>query len=132
MKCHAAIEHSRRTGNGCSRAYGSAAAAVPEQPGAPASAEPAGLKPGEAPAGSKPTGRPTAAWTPEPERGDATAELMAGIATPVRELADSAERYQTWAEQRENVIDHPRAEVERLRSTQLNCLTSDVAVQILH
>lgn len=95
---------------------GSGAAAVSEQLEAPASAEPAGLKPAEAPAGSKPAGRPTAAWAPEPERGDATAELMARIAAPVRELADSAERYHTWAEQRENVIDHSRAAAERLRA----------------
>jgi hypothetical protein len=95
---------------------GSGAAAVSEQPEAPASAEPAGLKPAEAPAGSKPAGRPTAAWAPEPERGDATAELMARIAAPVRELADSAERYHTWAKQRENVIDHSRAEAEWLRA----------------
>ena len=45
--------------------------------------------------------------TPEP--------ALAGIAASVRELANSAERYHARAEQREGVIDHLRAEVDRLR-----------------
>jgi hypothetical protein len=57
---------------------------------------------------------------------------MAGIVAPVGELAHSTERYHTWAEQRENVIDHPRVEMERLRSTRRNCSAYDVAVQILY
>jgi hypothetical protein len=98
-------------------------------PGAPASAEPAGLSPVKHPPDP---GRPTAAWAPELERGDATAELMAGIAAPVRELADSPERYRTRTEQRENMIDHLRAEVEGLRIDTANCVTLDVVVQILY
>jgi molecular chaperone GrpE (heat shock protein) len=74
----------------------SATAAVAEQAEAPASREVGG-------------------FAPEPGHADAAGDPMAGIAASVRELADSAERYHARAEQRENVIEHLRTEVERLR-----------------
>ncbi len=96
---------------------GSAAPTAPEQPEMPVASEPAASEPApSAPAASESAlSEPAASGAPEPERAGANGELMAGIAASVRELADSAERYHARAEQRENVIDHLRAEVERLR-----------------
>jgi hypothetical protein len=49
------------------------------------------------------------------EASEAPEILMTKISVAVGELADSAERYHTRAEQREGVIDHLRSEVDRLR-----------------
>lgn len=75
-------------------------APVPEQPEAPE---------------ATPEVAPEAVPVAGVERAEVPAELLAGIAASVRDLAGSAERYHARAEQRENVIDHLRAEVERLR-----------------
>jgi molecular chaperone GrpE (heat shock protein) len=91
---------------------GSAAPTAPEQPETPAASEPALSEP----AASEPAlSEPAASGAPQPEGAGANGELTAGIAASVRELADSAGRYHARAEQRESVIDHLRAEVERLR-----------------
>jgi molecular chaperone GrpE len=93
----------------------SAAAAVPEQAEAPASLEAGGsAAAGPESAGSASAGA-AARELPAPGHADSDGAPMAGIAASVRELADSAERYHARAEQRENVIDHLRTEVERLR-----------------
>lgn len=64
------------------------------------------------------------------ESPDADGEVIAGIAASVRELADSAERYHIRAEQRENVIDHLRAEVDRLRRGERRGLLRPLLVEI--
>ena len=61
---------------------------------------------------------------------DADGDVIAGIAVSVRELADSAERYHARAEQRENVIDHLRAEVDRLRRGERRGLLRPLLVEI--
>lgn len=72
---------------------------------------------------------PVASWAPAPE-GSADGELLAGIAVSVRELADSAERYHARAQQRENVIDHLGAEVDRLRRGERRGLLRPLLVEI--
>lgn len=57
-------------------------------------------------------------------------EVMAQIAVSVRELADSAGRYHARAEQREQVIDHLRAEVDRLRRGERRTLLRPLLVEI--
>ena len=98
----------------------SATAAVSEQAEAPASLEAGGSEAaGSESAGSESAGSASAGAAtrqmPEPGHADVDGAPMAGIAASVRELADSAERYHARAEQRENVIEHLRTEVERLR-----------------
>jgi molecular chaperone GrpE (heat shock protein) len=50
-----------------------------------------------------------------PAPGASTAAPLADITAAINELADLSRRYHSRAEQREGVIDHLRAEVERLR-----------------
>jgi molecular chaperone GrpE len=68
--------------------------------------------------------------TPEPGAADASQELMAGIAASVRELADSSERYHARAQQREGVIDHLSAEVDKLRRGERRVLLRPLLVEI--
>jgi molecular chaperone GrpE len=88
---------------------GSAKTAVSEEP--PETEEPVPARP--APAGSAADG-----------------EALAGIAASVRDLADSAGRYHARAEQRENVIDHLRAELDRLRRGERRALLRPLLVEI--
>jgi molecular chaperone GrpE len=94
---------------------GSAATAVSEEP--PETGEPAPADP--APADSAASGSSAAGG-----------EVLAGIAASVRDLADSAGRYHTRAEQRENVIDHLRAELDRLRRGERRALLRPLLVEI--
>lgn len=48
-------------------------------------------------------------------RAGETGELMAGLAASVRDLAEASQEYHARAQQREEVIDHLRSEVDRLR-----------------
>jgi molecular chaperone GrpE (heat shock protein) len=72
---------------------------------------------------------PAAPGAPVPE-GGADGGLLAGIAASVRELADSTERYHARARQRENVIDHLGAEVDRLRRGERRGLLRPLLVEI--
>lgn len=93
---------------------GSAATAVSEEPSETVEPAPAG----PAPADSAASGSP------------ADGEVLAGIAASVRDLADSAGRYHARAEQRENVIDHLRAELDRLRRGERRALLRPLLVEI--
>jgi molecular chaperone GrpE len=64
------------------------------------------------------------------EPADQTAELLAGVFAAVHELAGSAERYHARAEQREGVIDHLHAEVDRLRRGERRGLLRPVLVEV--
>lgn len=97
---------------------GSATTTVSEEPSE--SGEPA-------PAG--PALPDSAASGPSGADGDPE-DMMAGIAASVRELADSAGRYHARAEQREHVIDHLRAEVDRLRRGERRTLLRPLLVEI--
>jgi molecular chaperone GrpE len=68
--------------------------------------------------------------SPGSEPAEEPGELIAGIAASVKELSGSAERYHVRAEQRENVIDHLRAEVERLRRGERRGLLRPLLVEI--
>jgi molecular chaperone GrpE len=69
---------------------------------------------------------------PSAARGepDGARDLMADIAASVRELAESAQRYHARAEQRETVIDHLHAEVDRLRRGERRGLLRPLLVEI--
>ena len=58
------------------------------------------------------------------------AEPMADMAASILELAESARRYHTRAEQREAVIDHLHAEVDRLRLGERRGLLRPLLVEI--
>jgi molecular chaperone GrpE len=64
------------------------------------------------------------------EPSESSGELIAGIAASVQELADSAQRYHIRAEQRENVIDHLSAEVDRLRRGERRGMLRPLLVEI--
>lgn len=74
-------------------------------------------------------GEPDAAGAPE-QASAAPGDLMAEIATSVRDLAESAQRYHVRAEQREAVIDHLHAEVDRLRQGERRGLLRPLLVEI--
>ena len=74
-------------------------------------------------------GEPDAAGAPE-QASAAPGELMAEIAASVRDLAESAERYHVRAEQREAVIDHLHAEVDRLRRGERRGLLRPLLVEM--
>jgi len=99
-------------------------------------------------AGTDPADASLAAEFPEPAAGpetpahggaetgsadpqaDATTALLADISVSLKELADSAERYNSRAEQREAVIDHQRDEVDRLRRGERRGLLRPLLVEI--
>lgn len=67
---------------------------------------------------------------PETGPAGATTALLADISVSLKELAGSAERYHTRAEQREAVIDHQRDEVDRLRRGERRGLLRPLLVEI--
>ena len=94
---------------------GSAATAVSEEPPAPEEPAPAG---------------PAPADSAVPGSSAADGEVLAAIAVSVQDLADSAGRYHARAEQRENVIDHLRTELDRLRRGERRALLRPLLVEI--
>jgi molecular chaperone GrpE len=102
----------------------------PEAPdAAETSAEVAAAPRPPAAAADAPAETPPATETPGWGPGDAWA-LMAEIVASVRDLAGSTERYHARAEQRETVIDHLRAEVDRLRQGERRSLLRPLLVEI--
>jgi molecular chaperone GrpE len=67
---------------------------------------------------------------PEPPPAGQGPDLLAAIAADVRELAGESERYHARAQQREAVIDHLHAEVERLRRGERRGLMRPLLVEI--
>lgn len=66
----------------------------------------------------------------QPESGDQRADTLTEILQALRELADSSERYHVRAEQREGVIDHLRAETDRLRRGERRGLLRPLLVEM--
>jgi molecular chaperone GrpE len=104
-------------------------------------AEPSVYPPGTAIAveslASADLGEPEIAEVPEPgapspadSPAGQPAALLAEISGTIRELADSTERYHSRAEQRESVIDHLHAEVDRLRRGERRGLLRPLLVEI--
>jgi molecular chaperone GrpE len=73
--------------------------------------------------------RPEAGQAPEPAP-DSVPELLAALAADVREMAGESERYHVRAQQREAVIDHLHAEVERLRRGERRGLMRPLLIEI--
>lgn len=84
----------------------------------------------EKPAESEEPAEPALSDSAAPGTPDADGEVIAEIAVSVRSLADSAERYHVRAEQRENVIDHLRDELDRLRRGERRGLLRPLLVEI--
>jgi molecular chaperone GrpE len=99
---------------------GSATVAVSEEPSESGESAPAG-----------PALPDSAVSGPSGADGDPEG-MMAGIAASVRELADLAGRYHARAEQREQVIDHLRDEVDRLRRGERRTLVRPLLVEVCH
>ena len=100
------------------------------------SAGPAGSQPAGTPEGPSGETRPAEAEQAGPDGPDgpdgdgAGPDVVADIAATVRKLADSAERYHDRAQQRESVIDHLSAEVDRLRRGERRGLVRPLLVEI--
>jgi molecular chaperone GrpE len=70
---------------------------------------------------------------PQPDQhgsADQTAQTATKILQALRELADSSQRYHARAEQREGVIDHLGAEVDRLRRGERRGLLRPLLVEM--
>jgi hypothetical protein len=92
--------------------------------------EPPAAEPTELPESPAETDAPDVCVPSEPGERDQDGELMAEIAASVRELAHSSERYHARAQQRESVIDHLSAELERLRRGERRGLLRPLLVEI--
>ena len=92
--------------------------------------EPAATEPADVPEPPAQTDAPDLSVPSEPGERDQDGELMAEIAASVRELAHSSERYHARAQQRESVIDHLSAELERLRRGERRGLLKPLLVEI--
>jgi molecular chaperone GrpE len=92
--------------------------------------EPAATEPTDVPEPPAQTDAPDVSVPSEPGERDQDGELMAEIAASVRELAHSSERYHARAQQRESVIDHLSAELERLRRGERRGLLRPLLVEI--
>jgi hypothetical protein len=92
--------------------------------------EPAAAEPTDVPEPPAQTDAPDVSVPSEPGERDQDGELMTEIAASVRELAHSSERYHARAQQRESVIDHLSAELERLRRGERRGLLRPLLVEI--
>jgi molecular chaperone GrpE len=92
--------------------------------------EPAAAELTDVPEPPAQTDAPDVSVPSEPGERDQDGELMAEIAASVRELAHSSERYHARAQQRESVIDHLSAELERLRRGERRGLLRPLLVEI--
>jgi molecular chaperone GrpE len=92
--------------------------------------EPAAAEPMDVPEPPAGTDAPDVSVPSEPGGRDQDGELIAEIAASVRELAHSSERYHARAQQRESVIDHLSAELERLRRGERRGLLRPLLVEI--
>jgi molecular chaperone GrpE len=92
--------------------------------------EPAAAEPMDVPEPPTGTDAPDVSVPSEPGGRDQDGELIAEIAASVRELAHSSERYHARAQQRESVIDHLSAELERLRRGERRGLLRPLLVEI--
>jgi molecular chaperone GrpE len=122
--------HTRDVSDDALEAAGTSPSTTAVEPLLPADTAPA------APAGFVEQGRPNAAQgdpqlDPEAiESANQTADPLTRILGTLQELADSSQRYHARAEQREGVIDHLRAEVDRLRRGERRGLLRPLLVEI--